>query len=145
MNVARYKRGYSGSNRTTWLGSSYSKVEVIEIEHGGIEVIDSVRESFLDDDGLITLKRTSRSGPNVIISGHIPWAWIDDITVDGDDFHNSSLFFVQHKAAGRSPYDYLTVRSSTATSFGPNDRDCYRPIPNWTHFGRAMSRRGGIS
>jgi len=134
MNVSRYERGYNGTNRVTWRGSSYSGVEIIEIGHGGIDVIDTVQASFLDDGGAITLKKTRRPGPNVVISGHIPWAWIDDITVDGDDFHNKSILFVQHRGSGRSPYDYLTVREATPVPYGPNDRDYFRPISNLETF-----------
>jgi hypothetical protein len=46
MNVARYKRGYDGSNNMTWRGYAYTGPEFIEIVHGGVEVISKVTSSY---------------------------------------------------------------------------------------------------
>lgn len=149
MNVARYKRGYNGSNKITWRGGVYSGPELIEVVHGGVEVILAGVESYYDPDHGRTLTKTDRRAPPVIRCGHIPWKWIEDISPEGDEFDGSAIFFVRHSAPGRQPYDFITYREGTAVPFGPNDRDYYRPIPelgilrpklirDWWNFGRSM-------
>lgn len=145
MNVARYKRGYDGNNQMTWRGCAYSGPELIEIVHGGVEVVIRGTESYYDASGRRTLTQTNKPAPTVIESGHIPWKWIEDIALEGDEFDGSPIFFVRHRAPGRGPYDYITYREGTPVPFGPNDRDYYRAIPelgtwrprfirSWWHF-----------
>lgn len=129
MNVARYRRGYDGSNEMTWRGYAFTGLEIIEIGHSGIDVIIRVLESFFDDDHRRVLNRTSTPAPSVIEVGHIPWIWIEDIAPDGDEFDGSAIFFVRWCAAGRQPHDYITYRECSAEPFGPNDRDYYALIP----------------
>lgn len=129
MNVARYKRGYDGSNRMTWRGDAYSGPELIEVVHGGVEVILRGIESYHDASGRRTLSETSMRAQNVVEVGHIPWKWIEDIAPEGDEFDGSAIFFVRHRAPGRFPYDYITYREGKPVPFGPNDRDYYHPIP----------------
>lgn len=129
MNVDRYKRGYDGSNDMTWRGYAFTGPEIIEIGHGGVEVITRGVESYLDSDGRRTLAQTSMPASTVIECGHIPWTWIEDIAPEGDEFDGSAIFFVRHRAPGRQPYDYITYREGKPVPFGPNDRDYYRPVP----------------
>lgn len=129
MNVERYKRGYDGSNDMTWRGHAFTGPEIIEIGHGGVEVITSGVESYLDAGGRRTFAQTSTPAPTVIECGHIPWKWIEDIAPDGDEFDGAAIFFVRHRASGRQPYDYITYREGQSVPFGPNNRDYYRPIP----------------
>ena len=129
MNVARYKRGYDGSNKMTWRGYAFTGPEIIEIGHGGVEVITRGIESYFDADNRRTLIQTSNPAPSVIESGHIPWNWIEDIAPDGDEFDGSAIFFVRHRAPGRQPYDYITYREGRSVPFGPNNRDYYWPLP----------------
>ncbi|MBK4347679.1 hypothetical protein [Lacisediminihabitans changchengi] len=128
MNVARYKRGYDGSNKMTWRGYAFTGPEFIEIDHGGVEVITRGIQSYFDMGNRRALTETSKPAPNVIESGHIPWDWIEDIAPDGDEFDGSAIFFVRHRASGRQPYDYITYREGTPVPFGPNNRDYYRPL-----------------
>lgn len=128
MNVARYKRGYDGGNELTWRGYAYGGAELIEIVHGGIEVIRRGTESYYDESGQRTLTATGKPAPAVIEVGHIPWAWIEDIAPEGDEFDGSAIFFVQHRAAGRSPYDFVTFREGRPVRFGPANRAYYAPI-----------------
>jgi hypothetical protein len=145
MNVARYKRGYDGSNEMTWRGYAYEGKELIEIVHGGIEVIFQVKKSYYYANGQRTLTATDKPASNVIESGHIPWEWIEHVSPEGDDFDGSAIFFVHHRAPGRQPYNFMTYREGVPVPFGPNDRDYYRPIPelgtwrprfirDWFHF-----------
>lgn len=129
MNVARYKRGYDGSNDPTWRGYAFTGPEIIEIGHGGVDVTTRGVESYFDADGRRTLAQTSDPAPTVIESGHIPWTWIEDIAPEGDEFDGSAIFFVRHRAPGRQPYDYITYREGQPVPFGPNNRDYYRPVP----------------
>lgn len=129
MNVDRYKRGYDGSNDMTWRGYAFTGPEIIEIGHGGVEVIIRGAESYLDADGRRTLSRTSMPASTVIECGHISWTWIEDIAPEGDEFDGSAIFFVRHRAPGRQPYDYITFREGQSVPFGPNNRDYYQPIP----------------
>lgn len=150
MNVARYKRGYDGSNSTTWRGGMYSAAELIEIPHGGVEVILSGVASYYDADHRRTLARTNTPGPTVIEVGHIPWKWIEDIEPDGDEFDGSAIFFVRHVAPGRGPYNFITFKEGAPVPFGPHDRDYYLPIPelgtsrprltSWWGFGKSLRR-----
>ncbi|MGW4336656.1 hypothetical protein ACWEK5_28170 [Rhodococcus koreensis] len=128
MNVARYQRGYDGSNAMTWRGHAFTGPEMIEIVHSGVIVIDTAVASYYDG-GRRTLTETNDRAPNVLQCGHIPWAWIEHIEPAGDEFDGSPIFFVRHKAPGRSPYNYSTFRESSPVPFGANDRDYYRPIP----------------
>ena len=128
MNVDRYKRGYDGSNDMTWRGYAFTGPEIIEIGHGGVEVIIGGVESHLDAGGRRTLMQTSTPASTVIECGHIPWTWIADIAPEGDEFDGSAIFFVRHRAPGRQPYDYITYREGQPVPFGPNDRDYYRPV-----------------
>ena len=130
MNVARYKRGYDGSNHMTWRGDAYSGPALIEIVHGGVEVIAGSCGSYYDpDDGRRVITKTNKPAPTIIESGHIPWEWIEDIAPDGDEFDGSAIFFVRHRAPGRQPYSYVTYREGIPVKFGPNKRDYYRQIP----------------
>lgn len=129
MNVARYERGYDGSNELTWRGYAYEGHEIIEIVHGGVEVIVKGFETWYDTDGRRTLTKTARRAPNAVYVGHIPWDWIEDIAPHGDEFDGSPIFFVRHKAPGRRPFNFVTFREGTSVPFGPNDRDYFRPIP----------------
>jgi hypothetical protein len=149
MNVARYKRGYDGSNELTWRGYAFTGPEIIEIGHGGVEVIIRGIESYLDEYNGRSLVRTPNPAPTLIECGHIPWTWIEDIAPDGDEFDGSAIFFVRHRAPGRQPYDYITYREGQPVQFGPNNRDYYRPVPelgtrrpdlvvDWRHFLRSI-------
>ncbi|MBE9924300.1 hypothetical protein G8C93_00125 [Cellulosimicrobium cellulans] len=129
MNVDRYRRGYDGGNDMTWRGYAYTGPELIEIHHSGVEVILRATNSYYDD-GQRTLAKTSKPAPTVIEVGHIPWAWIEDIAPDGDEYDGSPIFFVHHRAPGRQPYDFVTYREGKSVPFGPNNRDYYTPIPN---------------
>jgi len=129
MNVDRYKRGYDGSNELTWRGYAYNGKEILEIVHGGVEVIRQAISSYYDAEGKRTLTPTGERAPNVLEVGHIPWAWIEDIAPDGDEFDGSAIFFVRHRAAGRQPYDFLTYREGKPEPFGPHQRDYYPQIP----------------
>lgn len=129
MNVARYKRGYDGSNNMTWRGYAYTGPELIEIVHGGVEVVIKGTSSYYDAGGRRTLTQTDNPAPTVIESGHIPWGWIEDIAREGDEFDGAPIFFVRHRAPGRQPYDFITYREGLPVPFGPNNRDYYRPIP----------------
>ncbi|MER7455776.1 hypothetical protein [Micromonospora sp. NPDC126480] len=129
MNVARYKRGYDGSNKMTWRGYAYTGPELIEIVHGGVEVVIKGVSSYYDAQGRRTLAKTENPAPTVIESGHIPWAWIEDIARDGDEFDGAPIFFVRHRAPGRQPYDFITYREGLPVPFGLNNRDYYSPIP----------------
>jgi hypothetical protein len=129
MNVARYKRGYDGSNNMTWRGYAYSGPELIEIVHGGVEVVIRGTESYYDAEGRRTLTATDKPAPTVIESGHIPWRWIEDIAPEGDEFDGAAIFFVRHRAPGRQPYDFITYREGKPVPFGPNSRDYFRPTP----------------
>lgn len=128
MNVDRYKRGYDGGNELTWRGHMYTGPELIEIVHGGVEVIVHGTESYYDANGNRTLTKTNDPAPNVVEVGHIPWEWIEDIAPDGDEFDGSAIFFVRHRAPGRQPYSFVTYREGISVPFGPNDRDYYRSI-----------------
>jgi hypothetical protein len=149
MNVARYKRGYDGSNTTTWRGGVCSGPELIEIVHGGVEVILQGVESYYDSDMRRTLTKTDLAAPPVIVCGHIPWKWVEDIAPEGDEFDGSAIFFVRHSAPGRGAHDFITYREGIPVPFGPNDRDYYRPIPelgiwrpriirDWWAFGKSL-------
>lgn len=149
MNVARYKRGYDGSNKMTWRGYAFTGPEILEIGHGGIEVIAGGIESYFDADKRRTLTETSNPAPSVIESGHISWGWIEDIAPNGDEFDGSAIFFVRHCAPGRQPYDYVTYREGKSVPFGPNNRDYYWPLPelgtrrpsffrDWWRFARSL-------
>lgn len=129
MNVARYERGYDGSNDMTWRGYAYEGKELIEIVHGGVEVIFRVSKSYYDPSGRRTLAMTSSPAPNVIESGHIPWEWIEDIAPEGDEFDGSAIFFVRHRAPGWRPYNFITYREGEPVPFGPNNRDYFSQIP----------------
>jgi hypothetical protein len=129
MNVDRYGRGYDGSNEMTWRGYAYTGPELIEIVHGGIEVIIRGAKSYYDADRRRTLAETDKAAPTIVESGHIPWRWIEDINPEGDEFDGSAIFFVRHRAPGRQPYDYITYREGAPVPFGPNNRDYYRPLP----------------
>lgn len=128
MNAARYRAGYDGSNPMTIRGGMYSKPELIEIVHGGVEVILSGTASYYDAHGRRTLTKTDRPAPNVVQVGHIPWMWIEDIAPEGDEYDGSPIFFVRHAAPGWRPYDYITYREGKPVPFGPNDRDYYQPV-----------------
>ena len=128
MNVARYERGYDGSNEMTWRGYAYEGKELIEIVHGGVEVIFRVSKSY-DAGGRRTLSATKTPAPNVIEVGHIPWKWIEDIAPEGDEFDGSAIFFVRHRAPGRRPYNFITYREAQPVAFGPNNRDYFPQIP----------------
>jgi hypothetical protein len=129
MNVARYKRGYDGSNEMTWRGYAYAGKELIEIAHGGIEVISWATNSYYDASGRRTLATTDKPGPTIIESGHIPWEWIEDIAPEGDEFDGAPIFFVRHRAPGWQPYNFITYREGLPVPFGPNNRDYYRQVP----------------
>ena len=129
MNADRYARGYDGSNVLTWRGYAYTGPEIIEINHGGIEVILGGRESYWDDLGRRTLTPTKATAPNVAETGHIPWEWIEHINPEGNEYDGSAIFFVRHRAPGHCPYDYITYREGRPEPFGPNDRDYYAPLP----------------
>lgn len=128
MNVARYERGYDGSNEMAWRGYAYEGKELIEIVHGGVEVIFRVSKSY-DAGGRRTLSATNTPAPNVIEAGHIPWKWIEDIAPKGDEFDGSAIFFVRHRAPGRRPYNFITYREAQPVAFGPNNRDYFPQIP----------------
>ncbi|MET4583752.1 hypothetical protein ABIE21_003283 [Conyzicola nivalis] len=128
MNVARYRRGYNGSNNVTLRGGAYSGAEIIEIVHGGIEVITQGVSSYYATDGRRTLTVTDQKAPNVIEVGHIPWEWIEDIVPEGDGFDGAPIVFVNHRAAGRRPYNFVTYKEGVPVAFGPNGRDYYRPV-----------------
>lgn len=128
MNAARYARGYDGSNNLTWRGYAYGGPEIIDIDHGGIQVIIRGVETYFDADGRRTLAKTENPAPTAVEVGHIPWAWIEHINPEGDEFDGSAIFFVQHRAPGRRPYDYITFREGLPVPFGPNKRDYFRPI-----------------
>lgn len=130
MNVARYKRGYDGSNEMTWRGYAYEGKELIEIVHGGVEVIFRATNSYYDASGRRTFTKTDKPAPNVIEAGHIPWEWIEDIAPEGDEFDGSAIFFVRHKAPGWQPYNFITYREGSPVPFGPNNRDYYQQIPD---------------
>lgn len=151
MNVARYERGYDGSNELTWRGYAYEGHEIIEIVHGGIEVIAMGVESWYDEQGRRTLTRSGRSAPSVVYVGHIPWEWIEDIAPRGDEFDGSPIFFVRHKAPGRRPFNFVTFREGSSVPFGANDRAFFMPIPelgtlrpswarDWWDFLKQLSR-----
>ena len=129
MNVARYGRGYDGSNDLTWRGYAYEGKELIEIVHGGVEVIFRVSNSYRDAGGRRTLAAINTPAPNVIEAGHIPWKWIEDIAPEGDEFDGSAIFFVRHRAPGRRPYNFITYREGQPVTFGPNNRDYFPQIP----------------
>lgn len=129
MNVARYKRGYDGSNKMTWRGYAYEGKELIEIVHGGVEVIFRASNSYYDPNGIRTLTATGKPAPTVIECGHIPWGWIEDIAPEGDEFDGAAIFFVRHRAPGWQPYNFITYREGLPVPFGPNNRDYYQPIP----------------
>lgn len=128
MNVARYQRGYDGSNAMTWRGHAFTGPELIEIVHSGVVVIETAIASYYDG-GRRTLTETNDPAPAVLKCGHIPWDWIEHIEPSGDEFDGSPIFFVRHRASGRNPYDHSTFRESIPVPFGPNERDYYRPIP----------------
>jgi len=130
MNIARYKRGYDGSNELTWRGYSFTGPELIELGHGGVEVIESSVASYVDTDGRRTLHETNRRAASVFQCGHIPWAWIDHIEPQGDEFDGSAIFYVRCRAAGRRPYHHVTFRETNPVAFGPNNRDYYPQIPS---------------
>lgn len=154
MNVARYQRGYDGSNSVTWRGGMFSAGELIEISHGGVEVILAGRKSFYDTDNRRTLTVTDKPAQVVIEVGHIPWKWIEDIEPDGDEFDGSAIFFVRHRAPGRRPYNYITYKEASPIPIGPRGRDYYARIPalgisrpglfSWWHFGRSIRILRGI-
>ncbi|MGN9912708.1 hypothetical protein ACTMTJ_34755 [Phytohabitans sp. LJ34] len=129
MNVARYERGYDGSNNMTWRGYAYTGPELIEIVHGGVEVVIRGKKSYYDDRGRRTLTPTENPAPTVVEVGHIPWARIEDIAKEGDEFDGAPIFFVRHRAPGRRPYDFITYREGVPVPFGPNSRDYYTQIP----------------
>lgn len=129
MNVARYKRGYDGRNDFTLRGQAYMGQEIIGIVHGGIEMIADAVYSYIDADGHRTLTETEEKAPNVIAVGHIPWEWIEDIVPEGDEFDGSPIIFVNCKAPGRSPYNFITYKEGLPVPFGPHDRDYYAPLP----------------
>lgn len=129
MNVARYKRGYDGSNTITWRGGMYSAGELIEISHGGVEVILSGKASFYNSDRTRTLIKTETPAPHVVEVGHIPWKWIEDIEPDGDEFDGSAIFFARHAAPGWQPYNFVTYKEATPVPYGLHGRDYYQPIP----------------
>lgn len=128
MNAARYAKGYNGSNPITFRGNMYSRAEFIEVVHDGVEVILGGTESYYADHGRRTLTRTEHKAPNVVVCGHIPWKWIEDIQPEGDEYNGAAIFFVRHRAPGWRPYDYITYREGKPVPFGPNDRDYYHPI-----------------
>jgi hypothetical protein len=129
MNVDRYKRGYDGSNELSPRGYSFRGAELIEVVHGGVEVISTAVESYYTANGRRTLLKTATKAPAVLEIGHIPWDWIEDVSPKGDEFDGSAIFFVRHHAAGKSPYNYVTYREGTPVKFGPNNRDYYTPLP----------------
>ena len=129
MNVARYRRGYDGSNEITWRGYAFTGPEIIDVVHGGVEVITRAVESYFDADNRRTLSPTSTAAPVAIECGHIPWTWVEDVSPKGDEFDGSAIFFVRHRAPGRQPYDYFTYREGKAVPFGPNNRDYYPALP----------------
>ncbi|MCD4849677.1 hypothetical protein LN996_02505 [Arthrobacter sp. AK01] len=151
MNVDRYKRGYDGSNELTWRGWMYTGPEMIDVDHAGVVVIAGVVESFYDDSGRRTLKKSPTAAPPVLRCGHIPWRWIEDISPNGDEFDGSAIFFVRHGSPGREPYDSYTYREAIPVPFGPHSRDYYKPIPDlgllrprpmrdWWRFARSLKR-----
>jgi hypothetical protein len=129
MNVERYERGYDGGNNMTRHGYAYAGAELIEIVHGGVEVIVRAMASYYDAEGRRTLAATDKRAPTVIASGHIPWDWIEDITPNGDEFDGAPIFFVRYRAFGRQPYNFITFREGLPVPFGPNKRDYYPPVP----------------
>ena len=129
MNVDRYSRGYDGSNELSWRGYSFLGAELIDVVHGGVEVISTAVESYHTAAGRRTLVETATKAPAVLEIGHIPWNWIEDVSPKGDEFDGSAIFFVRYRAPGRHPYDYLTYREGTSVKFGPNNRDYYTPLP----------------
>ncbi len=129
MNVARYERGYDGSNEPTWRGNAYEGHEIIEIVHGGVEVIVMAVETWYDQQGRRSLTKSECRAPNALYVGHIPWDWIEDIAPRGDEFDGSAIFFVRYRAPGRRPFDYVTYREGISVLIGPNERPYYKPIP----------------
>lgn len=128
MNVDRYEHGYDGSNSMTLGGYVYTKAEFIEIVHDGVEVILRGVECYLGPHGERTLTPSSRQAATVVEVGHIPWAWIEDIDPAGNEFDGSPIFYVRHRAAGRSPYDRYTFREGRPVPFGPTQREYFPPI-----------------
>lgn len=69
INVARYVRGYDGSNQSTLRGWAFSGPELIEISHGGVDVIIRGVESYYDAQG-----RAPDGAPVRSRTGHTAWS-----------------------------------------------------------------------
>lgn len=145
MNVDRYRPGYDGSNDLTWRGYAYEGHEIIEIVHSGIEVIVMGVETRYDAEGRRTRTMTDSRARNAVYVGHIPWAGIEDIAPEGDEFDGSAIFFVRYRAPGRRPFDYVTFREGEPVPFGPNARDYYRPIRELGRSDHRQRATGGPS
>jgi hypothetical protein len=129
MNVERYQRGYDGSNEVTWRGLAYEGHEIIEIVHGGVEVLTGRGVIFWrDSTGRPTRKRNKGPEGEALEVGHIPWEWIQDIRPRGDEFDGSPIFFVQFRGPGRVPFNYMTAVERTTVPIGPRGRPWHRPI-----------------
>lgn len=141
MNVARYARGYDGSNELTLCGYAYVGHELIEIDHSGIQVIARASKSYYDASGRRTLTPTPVEGANVLEVGHIPWRWMEHIAPEGDEFDGSPIFFVRYKGPGHTPFHYFSFREAESTPFGPHQR-AYHP-PTYDLSSRRPSFIGG--
>lgn len=129
MNVARYRRDYTGVNTASRRGYAFGKYEFIEIAHDGIEVVLKTTECYVDERGNRTLAKTTDRAANVLVIGHIPWRWIEDIDPDGDAFDGYPIFFVRFRAPGREPFDGATYREAQPVQFGPAKRNYYPHVP----------------
>jgi hypothetical protein len=128
VNAARFEKDYAGGNDFNHRGYQQQYAELLETTDDGIEFINSIVETWLDESGRRTLKRTGRRAANAFQIGLLPYTRLEHIKPEGDRFYWRPIFLARFDGRGRSPYERYLYRETKGETLNPEGRLYYPSI-----------------
>lgn len=97
VNVKRYFKDYPSNQEKIFSGYSHIKAEIKTTRFDGIEFFCGIKEIYRKHDGSLTMDNTSKKTATEKIKvfevGVVPYEWIIDIDLRGDEHGFIPLFF----------------------------------------------------
>lgn len=134
MNARRYEKDYDGGNDANRHGFVMGKYELVDAKHNGVELITRVAETWVRDDGSLSVRPLSRKsrelgrGANVFEVGFVPFDYIEHINPSGDEYRAEPIFFVKHRGPGKSPVTSYRYVETESYRLRPEGRQYFRRI-----------------
>lgn len=105
LNVRRYPTDYPHDNSMTKRGYTYFAGELKGYGFEGVEIIHENRQGYQRKDGMLTFNKTKKPVNHaILVSGVIPYEWIEYVDVNGDDTSGRPQLYTHFKGPKHEPF-----------------------------------------